>query len=161
MKSIEELPELLRSRIVVEDSGCWRWTGHISSTGYGRIVISRKKLIVHRIVYETLVGAIVSGLECDHLCRNRWCCNPMHIEPVTKKENILRGMSPTAVWARTERCPKCGEQMERFGEGRSCGRCRRQRAASRYRERYATDDKYREIAKQRSRDYRKRIRENP
>lgn len=59
----------------------------------------------HRRAYREARGAIPEGLVLDHLCRNRWCCNPDHLEPVTNAENILRGESPPAKNARKERCP--------------------------------------------------------
>lgn len=75
---------------------CWEWTGAISDTGYG--VFHRghglKKTNAHRACWEMLVGTIPEGLVLDHLCRNRRCVNPDHLEPVTERENIRRGASP-------------------------------------------------------------------
>lgn len=70
---------------------CWEWTGTIGVYGYGKIYIEGKHKRAHRAVYESLVGEIPKGLVLDHLCRNRSCVNPDHLEPVTSKENLLRG----------------------------------------------------------------------
>lgn len=78
-----------------EDAVCWDWTGALKANGYGQMLIHRDgrycKVHVHRFAYELLVGPIPEGLDLDHLCRNRKCVNPAHLEPVTRRENILRG----------------------------------------------------------------------
>lgn len=81
------------AKIVVLDNGCWLWTGYVfASTGYGGIKVAGDKLqLAHRVVYELLRGPIPEGLQIDHLCRERRCVNPTHLEPVTASENLLRG----------------------------------------------------------------------
>lgn len=69
---------------------CWIWTGHVNENGYGRIGYKRKVTGTHRLAYELLVGPIPEGMEPDHLCRERACCNPAHLEPVTHDENMRR-----------------------------------------------------------------------
>ena len=69
---------------------CWLWTASLQSTGYGQISVDRRPRLAHRVAYEMLVGPIPAGLELDHLCRNRACVNPDHLEPVTHKVNMLR-----------------------------------------------------------------------
>ena len=87
----------------VTESGCWVWTkGQVN--GYGRIRVNGRSTYVHRLVYELFVGPIPEGLILDHLCRVRPCCNPYHLQPVTNKENILRGESPPAQQARKTHC---------------------------------------------------------
>lgn len=83
-------------RIRKEDSGCWTWLGGVNSvSGYGYVSNWPKPSVVaHRVAYELLVGPIPEGLFIDHLCRNRGCVNPAHLEPVTNRENCLRGMAP-------------------------------------------------------------------
>lgn len=76
-------------------SGCWRWTGAIKKDGYGYIKREGNGMMcAHRAAYELFVGPVPPGKELDHLCRNRWCVNPGHLEPVTHYENVRRGAAP-------------------------------------------------------------------
>lgn len=72
---------------------CWVWTASLNSAGYGRLREhpSNKTLLAHRVSYEAFVGPIADGLVLDHLCRNRACINPVHLEAVSFKENVRRG----------------------------------------------------------------------
>lgn len=81
-------------------SGCMPWTGKVNSSGYGEYVRMGRTYRAHRLSYEIFVGPIPDGLVIDHLCRNRRCCNPCHLEPVTAAENTRRGwpvIKPTCV----------------------------------------------------------------
>jgi hypothetical protein len=75
------------------NTGCWLWLGSDSGNGYGKVSIDGKDMMVHRVVYELLVGPIPDGLVLDHIprCRCRRCCNPDHLEPVTIQVNTHRG----------------------------------------------------------------------
>jgi hypothetical protein len=86
----KSLPLDFWGKITREDSGCWTWTGS-NTQGYGRFSLDGNAYATHRLLYETLVGYIPEGLELDHLCFNRSCCNPIHLEPVTQRENSHRG----------------------------------------------------------------------
>lgn len=70
---------------------CWLWTGHQDRGGYGEITVMYRKMRVHRLMYTLTLGPIPEGLELDHLCRNRACCNPLDLEPVTHAVNTSRG----------------------------------------------------------------------
>lgn len=84
--------------------GCWLWTGPKNRYGYGIHSENHKSLKAHRWSYEYHKGPIPEGLQIDHLCRNRSCVNPDHLEAVTKKENTLRSQAPTALNARKTHC---------------------------------------------------------
>lgn len=71
-------------------AGCWLWTGCCWPSGYGRITRNGRRHVAHRYIYEMLVAKVPDGLELDHLCRNRGCVNPEHLEPVTHQENMRR-----------------------------------------------------------------------
>lgn len=79
---------------------CWPWLAYLDGNGYGRFSAHR----AHRFAYEAVVGPIPAGLQLDHLCRNRACVNPAHMEIVTNRENQLR--RPDVITARTRAvCP--------------------------------------------------------
>lgn len=92
-------------RHVAITPGCWLWLAHLTEDGYGRFSDeNHRQVYAHRWSYETLVGSVDDGLELDHLCRVRNCVNPSHLEPVTKRENMIRGESFAAVNARKTHC---------------------------------------------------------
>lgn len=72
--------------------GCWRWTGAVSRHGYGQAELAGVRHNAHRVAYLLLVGPIPAGYDIDHLCRNRVCVNPAHLEPVTRQVNVRRAM---------------------------------------------------------------------
>ncbi|MFC8095360.1 HNH endonuclease signature motif containing protein [Streptomyces sp. NPDC057301] len=86
------------------EGGCWEWTGARTSKGYGSFWLDGRMQYAHRVAYESMRTPIPDGLVIDHLCRNRACVNPGHLEPVTNRTNILRGVSFCATRARQTRC---------------------------------------------------------
>lgn len=93
--------ESFTAKIKQDDAGCWIWTGG-KSQGYGAFRNTR----AHRWAYENLTESppIPSGWHLDHLCRVPLCCNPDHLEAVTPKTNMLRGVGPTAINASKTHC---------------------------------------------------------
>lgn len=102
---------------------CWLWTGAINTGGYGSCRIGRRDLKAHRVAYTLLKGSIPSGLQLDHLCRVRNCVNPDHLEPVTSRVNIHRGVSCIAEHAASTTCPQGHPYDKTYGNHRSCSLC--------------------------------------
>lgn len=84
------LPDRFWRKVSKTEGGCWSWTGAMNSKGYGCVAVSKKTYLTHRVAYTALVGPIPDGMTIDHLCRNKQCVNPAHLEPVTIAENIAR-----------------------------------------------------------------------
>jgi hypothetical protein len=80
-----------------DENGCWNWTAALRN-GYGVIGQKKSLLYAHRVSYELLVGLIPVGYQIDHLCRNRRCVNPAHLEAVTQQENIRRQLAHQYPW---------------------------------------------------------------
>lgn len=116
---------------VDQTESCWVWMSAFDQDGYGLFRFPWATAKAHRVAYELVVGPIPHGLVIDHLCRNRACVNPAHMEPVTNRENILRGeVKPPAVPPLKTHCKNGHEFTEantarRFGGARICVECRR------------------------------------
>jgi len=137
-------------RVKVVD-GCWVFTGPLMPSGYGRTSAGSRKdgslrmLLTHRVIYEAHRGQIPAELDLDHLCRNRACCNPDHLEPVAAKVNIYRGIGPAAQNIKKTHCPKGheydavakrparGKQVD-GGVQRACKTCKNDTQRRRYAE---------------------------
>ena len=123
---------------VGQTSECWLWSGPCTPQGYGRYWAGKNKVYPHRLAYELLVGPIPEGLTIDHLCRNPRCVNPAHLEPVTPRENTLRGYGLAALHAAKTHClrghPFDEENTRVYRGGRHCRKCcaLRQRARTRH-----------------------------
>lgn len=117
---------------VEKTNRCWNWKGTITQ-GYGRFWLPNRRRVTqaHRLSYELLKGPIPDGLTLDHLCRNRSCVNPDHLEPVIGRVNTLRGEGPPAINSRKIHCirghllpPPKPRGGKRVGEwGRLCKEC--------------------------------------
>ena len=127
MSPLAGLFERIDAKVMPEpNAGCWLWTG-ATTTGYGVVGRGRRGqglALVHRVQYERYREPISTGMEIDHLCRVRLCGNPWHLEVVTKRVNILRGESASAIHARKTTCPR-GHHYDYTGPdgSRRCRRC--------------------------------------
>lgn len=133
LKSFEDRFWSKVERLGVDE--CWPWKAGKIPGGYGAVWDKRidNNRLAHRTAYEMLVGPVPDGLEIDHLCRNRACVNPNHMEVVTAKENVLRGIGISAQNARKTHC-KNGHPFDTVHRGgklpngeaklyRTCKRC--------------------------------------
>lgn len=117
-----EVPKLRECR---PDGPCYPWRGEKTDAGYFRAWHKRRRTTAHRLAYELVIGPIPDGHEIDHLCRNRECVNPFHLEPVTHRENCIR-----AARLKTQ-CPRgheyAGDNLRLYRGRRFCRQCSRER----------------------------------
>ena len=125
------LSALFWEKVSQDQSGCWVWQACLVD-GYGQLRRAGRRHYAHRLAYEELVGPVTMPA-LDHLCRNRACVNPAHLEQVTHRDNLLRGDTFTAHNANKTHCyrghPLSGENLlirqMKNGMGRVCRECRR------------------------------------
>lgn len=111
----EGVPERFQSRLVLGEQGCWFYQGAKNRKGYGNVRWDGRTRLLHRVVWERVHGPVPSGLVLHHVCRQRACCNPAHLQPVPNAENRLLDRHPL--------CQKGLHQMSEENRTRE-GRCR-------------------------------------
>lgn len=123
-------PEDFWARVATAAIGCWEWQGKsVQTSGYGQLNYGGTRRLAHRLAYELAVGPVPEGLVLDHLCRNRLCVNPMHLEPVTNRENLRRGEGWAGRNARKTHCDRGHEltadnvKVRPSRNGRECRAC--------------------------------------
>lgn len=123
---------------VVKTEGCWEWNAGLDHHGYGAFFLNGGMKKAHRVAYEWEVGSIPGGLDLDHLCRNRKCVKPEHLDPVTRRENLDRGEGSAVTKARhaaKTHCPRghpySGENLRMKGKNRLCRTCGREAGKAR------------------------------
>jgi hypothetical protein len=108
--------------------GCWRWQG-AQRSGYGAVTYRARQWPAHRLLYEWMVGPIPRRLDLDHLCRQPLCVRPDHLEPVSRRENLLRGNTVVASKVRQTHCihghPLSGGNLYSWRTSRKCKTCHR------------------------------------
>lgn len=98
-RKTNNLEDVLK-KYIVDESGCWNYIGALDKQGYGTFYYRQSGYKAHRLTYQLLVGQIPNGFVLDHLCKNKSCVNPEHLEPVTQRENARR-------WFDGLHCPGC------------------------------------------------------
>jgi hypothetical protein len=130
-RTVQPLYDRLFGKVDSSDpDACWIWTGRLDRYGYGKINMRLGTTsTAHRMAYFMVKGDIPDGLQLDHLCRNRACVNPDHLEPVTNRVNVLRGSGATAINAAKTHCKRghvlSGENLYVRRGGRECRECAR------------------------------------
>lgn len=119
--------ERFMSKVREEDRGyatpCWIWHGSDRGDGYGSFWLDGRTDLAHRVAYTLLIGPIPEGAELDHLCRVRSCVRPLHLEPVTKRVNVLRSNNPMAINARKTTCRRGHPFTGTWRGRRTCRTC--------------------------------------
>lgn len=124
-----ELPDRISTKIMpVTESGCWIWLGSCTPGGYGKSRWMLRDQYIHRITFQFFIGPIQEGLQIDHLCRVRPCCNPYHLEQMTPFENIMSGIGFGALNKQKAHCvnghPYSGINLRTHPNGyRRCKAC--------------------------------------
>jgi hypothetical protein len=141
----------LMEKVRETEDGCWQWTHYIEKSGYAKLWVDRRAVMAHRFSYEYHVAPIPAGLEIDHLCRNRACVNPYHLEPVTTAENLRRRLPWVPYQTLKTHCPEGhpydDENTYTGSGGRVCLICKRENARKYY-------ERNRELTIERARQWR-------
>lgn len=136
MTNIATISEIsAKSKKIIIVGGCWKWIGYINNKGYGCLTYRRKNYKAHRWFFELFNGSIEAGLDIDHMCSNRSCVRPSHLQAITHRDNVLKSKNTLAgKQIRQTHCIRGHEFITKIVKGktrRDCNAC----ARSRYHER--------------------------
>jgi len=168
-KSKEDRATEFFLRVEVTPSGCWNWLGGHFSDGYGTFWDNKRAVYAHKFSYEQLVGVVPIGLDLDHLCHNRGCVNPQHLEAVTHGVNVRRGLAPRLSKQRQTNkthCPYGHPYNEintvwvKNGRWRECRLCRKRYRQERREAIREYNREYRRTHKEQLKEYNKKYYES-
>lgn len=138
----DDLTRLLAKITTAETpDGCWLWRGYVDAAGYGQSTFGGVRMPAHQAVFRAYGGALSVGLEIDHVCRNRTCVNPLHLEAVTREENLRRSpIQVSTIHANKTHCDhghpfdviNTRVRMQRGRPTRQCIECSRARSRATY-----------------------------
>ena len=138
----EDFGEVVRrvaARVSVDENGCWVCSYAPDTSGYPQVSYLSRMELTHRVMFVAAKGIIPSALQLDHLCRNRTCCNPDHLEAVLPRENTMRGETIIARNAAVTHCPRGHEYSAdnafptdlKRGKQRRCRACHLEKSKQR------------------------------
>lgn len=134
---INTIERFAKRYIVDRETGCWMWTAGKDGGGYGNQWDGQRVRMAHAIAYEIYNGPVPYGCELDHKCRTHACVNPAHLEAVTHRVNVLRGVGLTAAHAKKTHCPSGhaykGNNLYVWHGRRICRTCNLAASKARYR----------------------------
>lgn len=140
------LTERFWAKVDIQPDGCWEWTGYRDRDGYGLLTVRpRGTLRAHRLGWELAHGEPPpKGVPLDHLCRNRGCVRPSHLEIVTPQVNAARSLKATATECVNGHAFDDANTYRKPNGTRACKRCRRDRMRKRRAANAAASRRYRE-----------------
>lgn len=127
--NLDHRVNMLERNTIRKTPTCWHWLGAVSKNGYSKSFMDYKTTTGHRVFYTYYKGVVPEGLQIDHLCRNKLCVNPEHLEAVTSRENIIRGTGFAAKNSKKKKCLRrhllSGDNLYITPDGRrQCKKCR-------------------------------------
>ena len=130
------ITRLLYKIQVDPDTGCWIWQGNKSRIGYGLIIVNKRTTSPHRVSYQYFIGEIPDGKEVHHRCYVRACCNPLHLDVVFHRENLIDAFLDVRTSDSCQNGHPYTEENTRVGKhgNRTCRTCNRE-TLKRFRER--------------------------